>query len=140
MIHKELPAANGFLHNPEKREVLLHLRDGNTHYNPHKWSFFGGAIEDGETPVEGFIRELAEEITIDADPGDAELLREYDATSSEGEPYRQYSFYIESDLPKSAMKLTEGADFDWIPLDKVFEYDLAPEVRTSLELFVKEKI
>jgi len=129
-------AANGFLYNPKTREVLLHLRDGNTKWSPHKWSFFGGRAEEGETPIECFVREIGEELTITVKPEDVVFLRSHD---DENNPdWHQYSFYAESDLSKSAMKLTEGADFDWIPLEKVFAHDLVDEVRASLQLFIKK--
>jgi len=129
-------AANGFLYNPASKEVLLHLRDGNTQWSPHKWSFFGGRAEGDEEPVECFVREIGEELMVTIDPKDAVFLRQHDDENDEN--WRQYSFYIESDMPKSAMTLTEGADFDWIPIKKIFDYDLADEVRTSLELFVSK--
>lgn len=128
-------ASNGFLYNPDKKEVLLHLRDGHARVYPHKWSFFGGRAEGGETPVENFVREVDEELTINIDPKDCVLLNEYFIPE---ENLREYSFYVISRLPKSAMKLTEGADFDWVPLDKVFTYDLAPHIKESLQIFVNK--
>lgn len=57
--------AGGFIYNPRTRKVLLHKRDGNTKYNPHKWSFFGGTQEGTETPEQTFVREFKEETEID---------------------------------------------------------------------------
>jgi 8-oxo-dGTP pyrophosphatase MutT (NUDIX family) len=131
-------AANGFLYNPKKQEVLLHLRDGNTRSNPNKWSFFGGRGEGEETPAQCCVREIAEELTISIKEEDLVHLRDYFSEHDEkDQSHHQYSFYTESDLPKSKMKLTEGADFDWVSLSKVFEYDLGDEVRKSLKVFVE---
>ena len=34
------------------------------------------------------------------------------------------------------MKLGEGEDFDWIPLKKVFEYDLTEKTKRDLNTFM----
>ncbi|OGI16250.1 MAG: hypothetical protein A3E38_02765 [Candidatus Moranbacteria bacterium RIFCSPHIGHO2_12_FULL_54_9] len=69
--------AGGFLYNPETRAVLLHLRDGHTEVNPHKWGFFGGESEGKETPEECCIREWKEELAIDVDAQELIPLCDY---------------------------------------------------------------
>jgi hypothetical protein len=34
------------------------------------------------------------------------------------------------------MMLGEGADFDWIPLDKAFDYDLTEKTERDLKTFI----
>jgi len=113
--------SGGYLYNPKTKSVLLHLRDGETQINPHKWAFFGGMHRDGETPIETFIREMNEELGIDILPDQVKLLRDY---INDEFGIRRYVFFVESDLPKEQMHLGEGADFDWIPLEKVFDYGI----------------
>jgi 8-oxo-dGTP diphosphatase len=129
--------SGGFLYNPKMGSVLLHKRDGNTKMNPNKWAFFGGLSEDGETPEETFVREMREELEVDLPIDSLKPLCDY--LNEEAQTYR-YVFYIESELEKSSMTLHEGEDFDWIPLDRVFEYDLTEkterDLRTLLSIII----
>lgn len=127
--------AGGFLYNPETREVLLMLRDGNTPHNPHKWAFFGGLSENGEAPREACAREWREELGIDVKPEELILICDY--LNTEHGRWR-YSFYKESTLKKSEMTLGEGADFDWVSLDTVFDLDLSTFTRKDLKVFLEK--
>ncbi|MFA4817387.1 MAG: NUDIX domain-containing protein [Parcubacteria group bacterium] len=126
--------AGGFLYNPKTKSVLLHKRDANTKYNPNKWAFFGGKSKNGENPVETFTRELREELNIEISENQVIPLCDY--LNEEFDTHR-YIFYVKSALKKDEMKLGEGSDFDWIPLEKVFKYDLTEKTIRDLELFKK---
>lgn len=126
--------AGGFLYNPKKNEVLLHLRDGNTPVNPHLWGFFGGTSEGNESSRECCTREWREELGIVVSP-DA-LIPLCDYPNLERGTHR-YVFYIESDMLKEEMTLGEGADFDWIPLEKVFQYALTDKSIRDLQYFIE---
>ena len=127
--------AGGFLYNPRTKEVLLHKRDWKTNIHPGKWAFFGGLSEGDETPEETFRRELKEEIDVEAKS--AEVIPLCDYFNSKRGTHRNV-FYVESELDKSRMKLGEGADFDWIPISKLFEYDLTDKTRSDLEIFLRK--
>ena len=126
--------AGGFLYNPKNQSVLLHKRDGNTAVNPHKWGFFGGLSEGDETPIETFTREMKEELDIDLVPGEIVSLCDY---LNEERNIWRYVFLVESDRDKSTMRLGEGADFDWIPLSRVFGFDLTDKTAADLRLFAE---
>jgi len=125
--------AGGFLYSPKENRILLHLRDSNATVNPDQWGFFGGTSENDELPKQCFLRELKEELNIEFREKDVKLLRDY---LNEKRNIWRYVFYIESDLDKSAMRLGEGADFDWVPLDKILDYDLTDKTREDLEFFI----
>ena len=125
--------AGGFLFNPKTNQVLLHKRDGRAAVNPNQWGFFGGLCEDGETPKECLLREWKEELDISPKAEDITSLCNY--LNKERGTWR-YVFYMKSDLKKSDMTLGEGEDFDWIPLDKVFSYDVTEKTKKDLEMFL----
>ena len=126
--------AGGFLYNPHTREVLLHKRDNNTNISPNRWSFFGGGSEGEETPIETFIREIKEELGLALKSEEVVVLRDY--LNTERGTHR-YVFYVISDKKKSDMVLGEGADFDWVLLDKVFKMDLTQKTVDDLTFFLK---
>ena len=77
-------------------KVLLQLRDFKSDIIfPGNWGFFGGAVEDGESPQETARRELLEEIGFDSD-----VLCELD---SEQYPLLEdtflYSFFCALEMP-----------------------------------------
>ena len=126
--------AGGFLYNPKTKEVLLHKRDDKTDVNPNKWGFFGGSSEGTETPVETFIREMHEELGIIL--LESEIIPLCDYENIKRNTHR-YVFYVVSDKKKNEMVLGEGTDFDWIPLEKVFEYDATEKTFDDLKTFLK---
>ena len=126
--------AGGFLYNPKTKSVFLHLRDDKTDINPNKWGFFGGRNEGNESPVECFVRELKEELNITFEKEKINYLCNY--LNTERNTWR-HVFYIESKLDKSAIRLSEGADADWVPLGRVFEYNLTEKTARDLKTFLK---
>jgi 8-oxo-dGTP pyrophosphatase MutT (NUDIX family) len=126
--------AGGFLYNPQTRSVLLHKRDSKTRFNPNHWAFFGGLSEGGETPKQAFVREMREELGIEIPEGDIIPLCDY--LNEELQTYR-YVFFSKSDMDKANMQLSEGEDFDWIPLDEVFMYDLIEKTERDLRMFLR---
>jgi len=47
------------------RKVLMQHRSKDAKLKPDHWAFFGGGIEEGETPEEALKRETAEELGIE---------------------------------------------------------------------------
>lgn len=126
--------AGGFLYNPKERSVLLHKRDAKAKVNPNSWAFFGGLNEGNETPKQTFRREFQEELGIEITEDKIMPLCDY--FNEELQTYR-YVFFVESDLPKEQMNLTEGEDFDWVPLKGVFRYNLTEKTIRDLRTFME---
>lgn len=128
--------AGGFLYNSKTNAVLLHKRDNNAKVNPNSWAFFGGLNEGDETPKQTFLREVKEELSIDILKENVRELCDY--FNNELNTYR-YVFFAESNIEKQKMRLTEGEDFDWIPMNKVFEYNLTEKTRRDLNTFLNRQ-
>ena len=58
--------------------VLLQERDEHAPIAPEQWGFPGGHLEDGEDFLTGAVREVAEETGVSLDPGQLQLVGEYD--------------------------------------------------------------
>ena len=98
-----------------RNDYLLQLRD----HTPGivyagYWSFFGGAIEPGETLWQALQRELAEELEWQPDAG-AYL---YDWVNPD-HPCRIHFFTVPFTGQRSALVLHEGQDLGWFSLDDV---------------------
>ena len=60
-------SVNAYLILKQEGKILLHLRK-NTGYCDGMWSLIAGHIEDGESAIEGMIREAHEEIGVQIEP------------------------------------------------------------------------
>lgn len=85
------------------------------------WEFPGGKIEDGETPQESLIRELMEEMNINI------KVNEY-----VGESIYDYGNIVISlkgylaEILDGEITLTDHDKYEWVTLDEVCTYKLAP--------------
>jgi len=94
---------------------LLQLRDEKPSIaNPGKWGSFGGEVEPGEPPDEGFARELQEELGWA--PARFELYGAYPYRT--GEAWQLiYAYAALVDVPPEALTLGEGQDLGFFAPD-----------------------
>ena len=88
---------------------------------PDKWEFPGGKVEVGESPEECLARELLEEFDIFVMVGNfvAESIYQY-----ERKTVRLIAFRVYYDEDITTMNAHD--EFEWVPVDQLLEYDLAP--------------
>lgn len=68
------------------------------HYKPH-WTFPGGVIDPGETPLQAACRETYEEVGIEVSPSDVSFVSIADRRSAHAETYQ---FVFRMNVPLSA--------------------------------------
>jgi 8-oxo-dGTP diphosphatase len=73
--------------------VLACQRKEHVHY-PLKWEFPGGKIEEGESARQAVIRELKEELEIDAQPDGTLLTHEWIYPGDAADPASESTFRI----------------------------------------------
>lgn len=81
------------------------------------WEFPGGGVEPDETPDQGIVRELREELAIEARP-----LRLYDAASADG---RIVVLFYLCEFIGEPQPLASDA-MRWALLEELPNYDLLP--------------
>jgi len=110
-----------------RKEILLLHRDDLPHIDaPNKWSFVGGALDEGETPKEGIIRETKEE--IDFDIKDISLFKEYDDPG-----IKRYVFVATIDKKISELTLTEGDDMNFFKIEDALKMDISENTKRYIE-------
>ena len=128
--------AGGFLYSPKSNSVLLHLRDGNTKFNPNMWAFFGGLNEGKESPLDTFVRELEEEIGLRVRSQYVTPLCDY--LNVELNTYR-FVYYVVKDIDLSELTLGEGAGFEWVPISNIESYDLTQKSKEDIDVFLDQQ-
>ncbi|MDJ0509692.1 MAG: NUDIX hydrolase [Crocosphaera sp.] len=113
---KEIPSnprrvALAILH--QNGRFLMQLRDNiPTILYPDHWGFFGGHLEDGETPEVGVKREVLEEISYHLD--NPILFGRYDDDLA-----LRYIFHAPLTVSIEALDLQEGADLGLVSPDAI---------------------
>lgn len=102
-------------------KVLMQLRDMKEGINfPGCWGFFGGSIDEGETPEEAFRRELFEEIGYRP----AEMYNLGFSIIPDLENLHAHAFCCPLTIPIEEIRLTEGLDLDLFSLKEVMTKEL----------------
>jgi 8-oxo-dGTP pyrophosphatase MutT (NUDIX family) len=120
-----------FLRRAGTRLFLFHLRDDIPSIpDAGLWSLFGGSIEDGETPENAIIREVAEETGINLQ----ELkclgtIDAYDIIGSSKLPLKITMFLSDIEESEKDIILNEGQMARFFSLDGILAQELKPEFR-----------
>jgi 8-oxo-dGTP pyrophosphatase MutT (NUDIX family) len=99
--------------------VMLQKRSAMAHEGGN-WSCAGGALDLGESPFDGALREASEEVGVP--PGTPRLLGQYVFAPAVDWSYT--TVVVEVDEPFGASLNFETDEVDWFPLDRVDELPL----------------
>ncbi|ULQ60085.1 (deoxy)nucleoside triphosphate pyrophosphohydrolase [Brucepastera parasyntrophica] len=93
-----------------------------------RWEFPGGKVDEGETPESAIVRELREEMGIEAVP--EQYIASIDFSNKNG-PVRLLAFTVRI-ADDSAVKLTEHSEIKWATLEEI---EKMPFVDSDRKLF-----
>ena len=99
-----------------KKEFLLQKRRSDDSFCPSMWGLTGGGLLAGETPVQGLIRETAEEIGIQLNPRLLTLIHTYKINSIWVDVFLSPQEFSHQDMIIQTSEMTKAI---WIPLPKV---------------------
>lgn len=112
-------------------KFILQHRDNKTKYHPNTWGFFGGHIEEGETPEQTIIRELKEELGLDIKPT---FFGRQEHESPDGAVER-FVFVAPVTISEAQLRKqqTEGDDLGIFTIEEIRKLELLPHRRQVLE-------
>lgn len=118
---------------PDK--ILLFHRDNiPTIRSPDCWQLVGGGIEENETPEQGLIREVKEEVSYDLK--DFRLIAK--TKGSQGENVWVYVVFVDKDEEsRFFLGLGEGQEIGWFTIDEATKLKLTPGTRILLTEYRK---
>ena len=115
--------------------LLVYLRDDKPDIPfPNHWDFFGGHVEDGETPEEALVREVEEELGIELEHWN--FFRRYVCTEGDAYPNIKYLYWARIDQTAEELTLYEGQRLMSLALDERHHLKFANILGQLLEEFV----
>lgn len=122
----------------ENGDFLIQKRSHNKKKFPDYWSIHGGAVDAGETPLQGIIRECKEEIGIDLTYDNLEFMFSFKRTHVFTDVYYAK---MNIDLKDIVMQEEEVSDVKWVSQDELLSmienHEVAPNVSNYFEFFLK---
>jgi len=125
----------------EKNEILMQDRRGHSK-SGEEWGFFGGAIEEGETPEQALIREIKEEMNLDlTDKFNQIGIIEntyFNKLQGHNANIKRYVFIAKYENEK--YEIAEGRGAKWFSLEEAAETRLVPGDIEVIKLINQTKL
>lgn len=120
------------LYDAEQRILLQHRTD-DAPFAPGYWAFFGGGIEEGETPEQALDREILEELCHEVKTPKLLIKQQYSMTGREGIKH----IYTEYCSDKNHLRLYEGQNWGWFTLEETQQLKMTETDRKVIQ-FIKQ--
>lgn len=110
-------------------KIILQQRDNKPEImNPGQITFFGGSVEEGETPDEAIVRELQEELGLTV--SEPKLYKIFQKTKALHGEDREMHIYVLRSVRPASLQVAEGKGFILISKnDNLLEYNLTAFAR-----------
>jgi len=108
-----------------ENEVLLQHRTKDAPHYPDYWGFFGGDIDEGETPREAVIREAKEELGLSIK--EIDLFKRYEIQEIE-RLYERFVFLFSTQIPIERLRSqqNEGTGLDFYQIEDIEKLKFNP--------------
>jgi 8-oxo-dGTP diphosphatase len=100
------------------KRMLMQHRSSDATRSPNLWGFFGGGIDEGETPLQGVIRECKEELGYN--------LQKPKQIHVDVNPVGDFYVYVEKYDETKQLVLGEGQAMKWYSLSEIKDLDMIP--------------
>jgi len=98
----------------DKNKILLQHRTDDAEVLAGYWAFFGGGIQEGETPFDAVMRETQEELCYQLSQPKLVLKKEFYLGSKKG-----YMHVYTERYNQSPLILNEGQNMRWYSIDEI---------------------
>lgn len=141
-------AQKAFIVNEDK--ILLVKKSADDPFHPNEWEVPGGRMEFGEKLDEHIKREVKEEVGVDIIPGEPFAMWTWilENKATNGEINKSQIVAVGSICKAVTLEIDESgrmmddflSDTAWIPINKVLEYNLIPDIVPAMNKFVERYI
>ena len=142
-MNKQFISMKRFIVNEEDNTIFLMKKGSKDKLNIDKWQVPGGKIEFGEAPTDALKREVKEECGLEIEVGNLYIKpwtwihTKEDGNQSQVVAIGQLCKPLTTKVDFSNQTETDDlVDSQWVPIDKVLEYDLTVDLIPSMEEFV----
>jgi 8-oxo-dGTP pyrophosphatase MutT (NUDIX family) len=106
--------------------VLMQERDEHAPAWPDMWCFPGGGLDDDEEPVDGAVRELAEETGVVLAPEDLTDLGGFELVTDDHGTFWFHAFAARTTLGDDDIACHEGRQMVFVDVDPLPDIDVVP--------------